>query len=97
MDKFLLHIPFGAYEKLYTYNPHTNVRNKSLLHTLLIQGLSLLPHACTPPPKMHVYQLNIYDILYVYMHLHTFFDLCSYMMGGGVKVGEKFLDITLFF
>lgn len=26
------------------------------------------------------------------MHLHTFFDLCLYVVGGGAKVGEKFLD-----
>lgn len=42
---------FGAYEKFYTYNAHTKVRNKCHLQIWLSKGCHYLPHTCTPPPK----------------------------------------------
>lgn len=86
MDKFLLHIPFGAYEKIYTYNPHTNVRNKSLLHTVLIQGLSLYAaFMYTPAKNACVSTKYIWYIICVhaFTHILWFVFICDGRWGEG--------------
>lgn len=89
MDKFLLHIPFGA------YSPHTKDRSKTHLHTLLIQELSLFAEYIFTAKKC-MRMKEIYLIYYMCTCIYTYSLICVHVMGGGVMGRREISRYNIF-